>query len=49
MIDLNYIRQNLDKIKELVEIGRAPKEKVNIDLWVELDTKRKSLLINLIK
>lgn len=43
MIDLNYIRQNLDKIKELVEIGRAPKEKVNIDLWVELDTKRKEL------
>lgn len=44
MLDVNYIRQNADKIKELVNIGRASSEKVDVDLWLTLDSKRKDLL-----
>ncbi len=45
MLDVNYIRQNADKIKELVNIGRASSEKVDIDSWLKLDAQRKELLI----
>lgn len=44
MLDVNYIRQNADKIKELVSIGRASSEKVDIELWLKLDNQRKDLL-----
>jgi seryl-tRNA synthetase len=44
MLDVNYIRQNPDKIRELVNIGRASSEKVDIDLWLNLDNQRKDLL-----
>lgn len=44
MLDVNFIRQNPDKIKELVNIGRASSEKVDIEKWLKLDSKRKEIL-----
>ncbi len=47
MLDPNYIRQNAEKIKELVNIGRASSEKVDVDLWLKLDSQRKEVLLQL--
>jgi len=44
MLDVNYIRQHAEKIRELVSIGRASSKKVDIDLWLKLDNQRKELL-----
>lgn len=47
MLDPAFVRNNIDKIKALIDSGRASKDKVNIDLWVELDLKRKDLILKL--
>ncbi|CAG0939334.1 seryl-tRNA synthetase [Candidatus Brocadiaceae bacterium] len=47
MLDVNYIRANPDKIRNLVNIGRASNDKVDIDKWLYLDTQRRELLVKL--
>lgn len=44
MIDINFIRQNPDKLKAIINGGRSNPQKANVDLWLELDQKRRELL-----
>ncbi|RMD77178.1 serine--tRNA ligase [Candidatus Dojkabacteria bacterium] len=44
MLDIDYIRKNIDKIRDLIKIGRADSSKVNVDEWLKLDDDRSSLI-----
>lgn len=44
MLDPEFIRNNPDQIKKLIEIGRADASKVDIDKWLQLDEQRKSAI-----
>jgi seryl-tRNA synthetase len=44
MLDANWVRQNPDKLKQIILSGRGNAEKANVDKWLELDEWRKRLL-----
>lgn len=44
MIDINLIRQNPEKIKQIIASGRSNSEKANIDAWLVLDDKRSTII-----
>lgn len=44
MLDPNFVRQNIQKIQHLVDLGRGDKEKVNLAKWQALDVKRSELI-----
>lgn len=44
MLDPNFIRKNPEQIRKLVEIGRADSSKVDVDKFIELDSKRSELI-----
>lgn len=46
MLDPLYVRENIDKLKDLIFTqGRGNSEHTDLDKWLELDSKRKELII----
>jgi seryl-tRNA synthetase len=45
MIDINIIRQNPEMVKKVIASGRGNVEKANVDMWLELDIKRRDLIV----
>ncbi|MDQ3099362.1 MAG: serine--tRNA ligase [bacterium] len=44
MLDPKFIRENPDKLKEIIKNKRADASKANVDRWIELDKQRTILL-----
>lgn len=44
MIDPNFIRQNPERMKAIIEKGRGNPQRADVEMWLELDSKRSNLI-----